>query len=399
MRHSDSRGALPPPGGRRIPAIAPAKPAKTEDRPNARDLLASVNSASEGATATWLAFLGAMAYLAVTLGGVTHVDLLLNNDTTLPFINVKVPLATFFFVAPIAFVLVHFSLLLQHLVLSRKLAAFESRIAKEEPSRDRSTQNIRDELHSYTFTQIVSGKPKGATVDTAQRLVMSLTLVVFPLLLLTFFQIGFLPYHSEPITWWHRIMLLTDAAIIMVLTRYMARRHHKPKVTLGDWRDGRLSFKAKLVFWRRRTTRRWLASARRVSLTIRSHDYGSAFAAPLLPMLGVLRGSGIYRTRAVPPNRFVMGVVAFFSVCVATLPHSAEVWVPLDKWMASIPLLSQPLPYGRPTREKRPDGREQLITCPTRDGAIRCAFYPTAYLFERTVDLKTGKADSMLGWS
>ena len=71
-------------------------------------------------------------------------------------------------------------------------------------------QPIRDELHSYSFTQAVSGMPKGAAVDMALRLVMSLTLVVFPLLLLTFFQIGFLPYHSEPITWWHRGMLVAD---------------------------------------------------------------------------------------------------------------------------------------------------------------------------------------------
>ena len=78
-------------------------------------------------------------------------------------------------------------------------------------------------MHSYPFTQAVSGKPKGAAVDIALRLVISLTLGVMPLLLLLFFQIGFLPYHSEPITWWHRGMLLTDASAVVVLARYIAR--------------------------------------------------------------------------------------------------------------------------------------------------------------------------------
>src|SRR5687768_8707825 len=103
----------PPPGGRRIPSVVSVK-SNSEERPNARDLLATVNSASSGASTSWIAFLGSMAYLAVTLSGVTHVQLLLNEPTTLPFVNVKVPLDTFFVAGPLAFVLLHFGLLLQH---------------------------------------------------------------------------------------------------------------------------------------------------------------------------------------------------------------------------------------------------------------------------------------------
>jgi uncharacterized protein YjbI with pentapeptide repeats len=101
-----------PPRGRRIPPIANGK---SEERPNARDLLATVNSASSGASTSWIAFLGSMAYLAVTLSGVTHVQLLLNEPTALPFVNVKVPLDTFFVAGPLAFVLLHFGLLLLNL--------------------------------------------------------------------------------------------------------------------------------------------------------------------------------------------------------------------------------------------------------------------------------------------
>jgi hypothetical protein len=345
MRHSGSRDFSPPRWKRRRIPTAPAKPAKSEERPNTRDLLGAVNSASSGASTSWIAFLGTMAYIAVTLSGITHVDLLLDRETTLPFVGVKVPLTAFFVAAPLTFVLVHFGLLLQHVVLSRKLRAFEERLRKEQPTPNRREQPIRDELHSYSFTQSVSGMPKGAAVDMALRLVMSLTLVVFPLLLLTFFQIGFPPYHSEPITWWHRGMLLTDAAIIVVLTRYFARRHRKPKVELAAWRGNALSFRAKLVLWRRRTNRKWLATLRRMSLPIGNRDYGPDLARVLRPMLGALRGSGIYGTRAVPPSRSVMSVLIIFSVCVATLPHSPDVWVPLDKWMTSLSFVSEPVPF------------------------------------------------------
>jgi hypothetical protein len=236
------------PRGRRIrPAGSDVD--KGEDRPNARDLLASVNSASSGASASWIAFLGTMAYLAVTLSGITHVDLLLDKETTLPFVGVKVPITAYFVAAPLAFVLMHFGLLLQHAVLSRKLRAFEERLWKEPPNGGRRTQNIRDELHSYSFTQSVSGMPKGRAVDMALRLVMSLTLVVFPLLLLSFFQVSFLPYHSEPITWWHRGMLLADVAVIVVLARYLARRDRPTKVGLTDWWHGRSTIRARLTDW------------------------------------------------------------------------------------------------------------------------------------------------------
>ena len=273
-----------------------------------------------------------MAYLAVTLSGVTHVQLLLNEPTTLPFVNVKVPLDTFFVAGPLAFVLLHFGLLLQHVMLSRKLRAFEARLDEEQPSRNRRDQSMRDELHSHPFTQVVSGKPKGAAVDIALRLVMSLTLVVMPLLLLLFFQIGFLPYHSEPITWWHRGMLLADVGVVVVLARHIAR---------GD----------------------------RKTLIIRS----------------------------VVPNRLVIVVLMFFSICVATLPDTP--WDPLDEWMASIVSLREPVPYCRVTTVKTADGKEERTECPEVTSATRHAFYPTALLFERRVNETVGKSDSMLGWS
>jgi uncharacterized protein YjbI with pentapeptide repeats len=391
MRKPISRQLFPPPqSGRRIPPIAATKTDTGEDRPNARDLLGTVNSASEGAAATWLAFLGTMAYLAVTLGGVTHVDLLLNNDTTLPFVSVKVPLVTFFVMAPLAFVLVHFSLLLQHVVLSRKLAAFEERLAKEEPSRDRGTQNIRDELHSYTFTQVASGKPKGAVVDMAQRLVISLTLVVFPMLLLTFFQIGFLAYHSEPITWWHRGMLALDVGVVWCLARHLVRVDPTSKIRLTDWWHATSRTKWRfIVGWRRAVDRTRSALVSRTS----------PGANLLRPLLIGARRSGTFAIRVVAPTLVVIVALMLFSFCVATLPDSPDTWIRLDKWMASIPLLSEPVPYCRPTPQRTAYGSEEFTRCPEVTSATRRALYPTAVLFERQVNETIGRSDSLLGWS
>src|SRR5262249_35034606 len=156
---------------------------------------------------------------------------------------------------------------------------------KEQPVRDRSTQNIRDELHSYSFTQVVSGKPKGAPIDIALNLMMSMTMVLLPLLLLTFFQIGFLPYHSEPITWWHRGMLVIDAGIVWFFARHLARRGRGTKVDLADWWRGESVSKTRLrVWWLRRLGRaQW--ALRRLRLPVRSWEFGRVIAVPIHSLL------------------------------------------------------------------------------------------------------------------
>ncbi len=118
----------------------------------------------------------------------------------------------------------------------------------------------------------------------AQRLVMSLTLVVLPMLLLVFFQIGFLPYHSEPITWWHRGMLLVDVGVVAVLALYPSRRDRETKVGF----------------------------------------------------------------RLCRPNWIVVSVLVFFSHLPWRSAAGDTEWDPLDHWMASLTILSEPVPLCRP---------------------------------------------------
>jgi uncharacterized protein YjbI with pentapeptide repeats len=285
-------------------------------------------------------------------------------------------------------------------VLSRKLCAFEERLWKEQPTRNRREQPIRNELHSYSFTQSVSGMSKGAVVDMALRLVMSLTLVVFPLLLLTFFQLGFLPYHSEPITWWHRGMLFTDAATIIVFARYLARRDRATKVKLTDWWHGKSCLRERaLTQWRWGLGRAgWALS--RASLHVHGRDYGAAVARIVRPALRTVRGAGTLGIRGgayvLALNRFVIGALVLFSLCVATLPDAPDSgWDPLDRWMAAI-LARAPVPYGE-AGTLIVDGKEVPKSCWEYEG--RCASWLTAYLFERKVNQTTGKSDSWLGWS
>ena len=78
---------------------------------NPYSLLAAVNASARSANVAWLIFLGLMAYLLIAIASVTHRDLLLASDVTLPMLQVKIGLIRFFLLVPILFVLLHVGLL------------------------------------------------------------------------------------------------------------------------------------------------------------------------------------------------------------------------------------------------------------------------------------------------
>ncbi len=96
------------------------------------DQLKSANAASVTARNAWLAFLVLIAYLLVTIAGVTHTDLLLNSPIKLPIVNVEIPLFSFFLAAPFLLLLVHLGLLVQHTALAHKLSRFSDAISVSE---------------------------------------------------------------------------------------------------------------------------------------------------------------------------------------------------------------------------------------------------------------------------
>ena len=51
---------------------------------NPYSLLEAVNRSSDSANAAWLIYIALMSYLLITVAGISHKDLLLNSDITLP---------------------------------------------------------------------------------------------------------------------------------------------------------------------------------------------------------------------------------------------------------------------------------------------------------------------------
>lgn len=189
---------------------------------NPYTLLTAVNAASRGANTAWLIFLGLMAYLLVTVAGISHRDLLLNSDVVLPILQVKVDLTRFFLFAPIALVLLHIGLIGQLMLLARKALEFNSALRMLEPT-DRRSHPLRLELDSFFFVQVLAGPERSRMVSAFLNGVSWLSLLVLPVMLLLYVQLAFLPFHDATVTLAHRLTVIADVLLLGLIGVFLVR--------------------------------------------------------------------------------------------------------------------------------------------------------------------------------
>jgi uncharacterized protein YjbI with pentapeptide repeats len=190
---------------------------------NPYTLLGAVNETSELCHTGWLIFLGVVAYFCIAVAGVTHKDLLLNSAVQLPVMQVSIDLTRFFLFAPILLVFLHFGLLVQHVMLARKVLEFDAAVRPLEASARRS-HPLRLELHSYYFTQQLAGPDRSPLLGGFLHGMFWLSVFGLPIVIILYIQLVFLPYHDVTTTWAHRIALLADAALLMLIGVFLGSR-------------------------------------------------------------------------------------------------------------------------------------------------------------------------------
>ena len=186
-------------------------------------LHAAVESASIQTSNTWIVLLTFGTYLAVTVGSVTHEQLLLEGPIRLPALQVELGLVPFFVVAPSLFLLLHLYLCFLVVTLARKARRLDHAIR-----RDRDNAHLRPyhhaRLHSFAVTQLLI-LPQRHSLGFAAEVGALATVVVLPVLLLLTVQVQFLPYHDVTVTWWHRLLVIADVLVIVWLwPRIMKQR-------------------------------------------------------------------------------------------------------------------------------------------------------------------------------
>jgi hypothetical protein len=182
-------------------------------------LAASLNHSAERAQTLWFSFLTVMLYLAIATGTTTHRMLFLEIPLNLPVLNIALPLLAFYILTPVIFVVFHFYMLLNLVLLARTARTFEDTLVRALPEDGEARETFRMRIENTLFVQLlVGGRLEREGLNARLLSLMALiTLALAPVALLLYLQIKFLPYHSEWRTWLHRGLLAVDLALVWTL--------------------------------------------------------------------------------------------------------------------------------------------------------------------------------------
>lgn len=201
-----------------------------ESRPAALDvagfdkLEASLNELSKAAATQSLTYLLLWLYLAFTVASVTDYDLLIENPIKLPIFNLEIGLKAFFIAAPPLFWLVQLYMVRKLAVIGEAVGEYLAAAKQQAESAGADSRAVLERLRhradGFVITRLLArfddivlpdgerGPPSSDLAAALTVLAAGATLILAPLLLYFGFQIRFLAYQSEFITWWHRIWVL-----------------------------------------------------------------------------------------------------------------------------------------------------------------------------------------------
>ena len=224
----------PPPG-------PPSAPPPALDPERARALLDTANSASQSVAVLHFTFMAVCAYLMLAVLGTTDLHLLLGRDIKLPVVDIEVPIVAFYALAPYLLLLMHFNLLLQLQLLSRKLYAFDAAAGP----RGTGLGGLRDRLHIFPYTYLLAGDMTPLVRNLTAH-VVAITMLALPVATLLAVQIRFLGYQSPVITTAQRVALWGDLLLVIALWPVIMsaddRWQHYGRALLDGLRLGRLGW-------------------------------------------------------------------------------------------------------------------------------------------------------------
>lgn len=187
--------------------------------------LEALNHTAQRIQYLWIAFIVAMLTFAITTANVSHRMLLLEEGVRLPFVDLTIPLAGYATIGPALFLVMHLYMLTMLIALARTAARFEDAL-KDLQVEDEKSERLRARLGNALFALLLSGpqrERKGA-LAALYTLIALTTVALAPIAVLLLFQLMFLPYQSDELTWWHRIAIVLD--LVLVWTLWWSYRSH-----------------------------------------------------------------------------------------------------------------------------------------------------------------------------
>ncbi|MFN0190889.1 MAG: pentapeptide repeat-containing protein [Aestuariivirga sp.] len=169
----------------------------------------AIEDAAGLARTLWISFLTFGTYLVITVSAVTHEQLFHETPIKLPLLNGDLPLVAFFWVTPILFLIFHLYLLLNLKLLADQVHHY-GELMRQARVKEAQQNRARLQLPNFMIVQMIGGhyEQRGVFASFALAMATWITLIAAPVILILLMQLQFLPYHSEVVTWAHRVVLV-----------------------------------------------------------------------------------------------------------------------------------------------------------------------------------------------
>ena len=175
----------------------------------------AVDAASAEARSAFFYYAGFGLYFAIAVAGTSHEDLLRGSTVAMPGLGVGMPIVGFYLIVPLLFVVFHVYALLQLVILARRIGWLKRVLGRRLGRAEAFRQRLL--VSPFAVSQRLFGEPRGLVPRAMLASAIWLTLVLIPLALLFATQLRFLPYHEAGVTWAHRLYILIDALLLLVL--------------------------------------------------------------------------------------------------------------------------------------------------------------------------------------
>jgi len=154
------------------------------------------------------------AYFVIVIGSTNDIDFLRKTNLPIPILNIETSVSGVYVISPLILLFLHLNLLLNLVLLSRKASLFNSLIETIKPD---SRKNFEREITAQSiFLQPLVGVQLPIILFIITFSILYLIIFVFPLLVLSGFQVRYLPAHDLSITSWHKLFLVVDIFISLV---------------------------------------------------------------------------------------------------------------------------------------------------------------------------------------
>jgi hypothetical protein len=122
-------------------------------------------------------------------------------------------------------------------LLARTAKGFDDALVRAFPEDGEARENFRMRIENTLFVQLLVGgrlEREGLNAKLVS-LIARITLVVAPFALLLMTQIMFLPYHSLPITYLHRWLLIVDLLFVIYMWSRYQRGWALDSLNINKW--------------------------------------------------------------------------------------------------------------------------------------------------------------------